>query len=245
MAFIHSVFASIQGEGTRIGESHLFVRFCGCNLRCLYCDTPEAMSTTRFARIIRRETETRHANPISVSDMVEITRSYLSVNRINAISLTGGEPLMSVDFICEFVEALGEGNPPILLETNATLVPELRKVLPYINIVSADWKSANTGVENIDEEVTLEFLKTASGFAETFLKIPISESISEDYVSDVVSRVRNKAPLVREFILQPITNPKGRLIVGEAKLHMLHQAALRICPSVRVIPQMHKFMGIR
>ena len=32
-------FVSINGEGTRAGELAVFVRLCGCNLQCSYCDT--------------------------------------------------------------------------------------------------------------------------------------------------------------------------------------------------------------
>ena len=36
---IKEIFSSIQGEGPFIGYKQLFVRFCGCNLSCEYCDT--------------------------------------------------------------------------------------------------------------------------------------------------------------------------------------------------------------
>ena len=39
IAKIKEVFTSIQGEGPFVGYKQLFVRFCGCNLSCKYCDT--------------------------------------------------------------------------------------------------------------------------------------------------------------------------------------------------------------
>ena len=36
---VREIFTSIQGEGPYVGVKQLFVRFCGCNLRCDYCDT--------------------------------------------------------------------------------------------------------------------------------------------------------------------------------------------------------------
>ncbi len=37
---ISEIFYSIQGEGTLLGVPSVFVRTSGCNLRCVWCDTP-------------------------------------------------------------------------------------------------------------------------------------------------------------------------------------------------------------
>ena len=37
---ISEVFATIQGEGILSGVPSLFIRVSGCNLRCVWCDTP-------------------------------------------------------------------------------------------------------------------------------------------------------------------------------------------------------------
>jgi 7-carboxy-7-deazaguanine synthase len=39
---VTEIFFSIQGEGTRTGLPCIFVRFTGCDLRCVYCDTAYA-----------------------------------------------------------------------------------------------------------------------------------------------------------------------------------------------------------
>ena len=48
---IHEIYSSIQGESTFAGLPCTFVRTTGCNLRCVWCDTPQAFhGGTRMER---------------------------------------------------------------------------------------------------------------------------------------------------------------------------------------------------
>ncbi|MFO0612621.1 MAG: radical SAM protein [Polyangiaceae bacterium] len=39
---VHEIYRSVQGESTFVGVPCAFVRLVGCNLRCSWCDTPQA-----------------------------------------------------------------------------------------------------------------------------------------------------------------------------------------------------------
>ena len=41
---VNEIFDSIDGEGKKAGQLATFIRLCGCNLRCSYCDTTYAFT---------------------------------------------------------------------------------------------------------------------------------------------------------------------------------------------------------
>jgi 7-carboxy-7-deazaguanine synthase len=96
--FVYRIYRSIQGESSYAGLPCTFVRLAGCNLRCRWCDTPEAFASgvpMSVARVIKTVDE-------SSSSLVEIT---------------GGEPLLQ-PAVKPLMRALCEGNKTVLLETS-------------------------------------------------------------------------------------------------------------------------------
>ena len=86
-AKINEIFDSIQGEGPYIGYRQLFLRFCGCNLLCDYCDT-----------------EFDKGFVYNSNELVEKIKTF-DLKNIHSISLTGGEPLLHKN-IDTFLEIL-------------------------------------------------------------------------------------------------------------------------------------------
>jgi len=82
---INEVFYSIQGEGFLIGTPALFVRFQGCNLRCVWCDEKNALDFDKTTK--------------SYTKAIEEIEDILAAHNPSLIVLTGGEPLLNEDFI--------------------------------------------------------------------------------------------------------------------------------------------------
>jgi 7-carboxy-7-deazaguanine synthase len=98
---ITEIFASIQGESTRVGLPTVFVRLTGCPLRCVWCDTEYA-----FHGGARRE----------LSAVVDEVMSH----EIRHVCVTGGEPLAQKACLA-LLSALCDAGLSVSLETSGAL----------------------------------------------------------------------------------------------------------------------------
>jgi 7-carboxy-7-deazaguanine synthase len=95
---IHEIYASIQGESTFAGLPCAFVRTTGCNLRCVWCDTPQAFhGGTRMTR-------------------AEVLASALSFET-PLVEVTGGEPLLQ-PAVMPLMRELCDAGRTVLVETS-------------------------------------------------------------------------------------------------------------------------------
>ncbi|MDR3690378.1 MAG: 7-carboxy-7-deazaguanine synthase QueE [Fimbriimonas sp.] len=100
---IAEIFASIQGEGVWVGVPSIFVRISGCNLRCIWCDTPYA--------------SWRPEGPVlPIENVLDQVESY----NISHVVLTGGEP-MFFDPLVPLAVALKERGHVVTIETAGTV----------------------------------------------------------------------------------------------------------------------------
>ncbi len=123
-------FISINGEGPRAGELAVFLRFCGCNLNCGYCDT-------------------RWANTADVKHELATTEelvAYVKSTGIKNVTLTGGEPLLQAD-IARLIELLGAAGAEVEIETNGSVpLKDIVAISPR-PAVTADYKLPSSGME--------------------------------------------------------------------------------------------------
>lgn len=99
------IFNSIDGEGNRAGELTTFIRLFGCNLRCVYCDTPYGY-----------DLEQSDYKEMSITEILKECKKYTTHN----ITLTGGEPLIHED-VQYLLRALSENNYNVNVETNGSV----------------------------------------------------------------------------------------------------------------------------
>lgn len=223
-AKIREVFKSIQGEGPHVGELQVFVRFCGCNLSCKYCDTDFEISKSK---------------EYTSNELLNVIES-LGKPIPSIISLTGGEPLLSTKFLKEFLRLAKRKGFKIYLETNATLPDNLLDVLDWIDIVSADIKLPSATGMQLDKENLKRFFAFSSD-KELFAKIVFDENITNDEIDFAVEVAQSNDC---EIILQPMMVGNNMSVSAEFAENILNKFAAKF-KKTRLIPQVHKFLNVR
>ena len=224
---ISEIFRSMQGEGIYAGMiEQIFIRFSGCNLKCSFCDTPNK----RF-REYTAESVLKKVKNLSKSE------------NIHSISITGGEPLLQINFLEHLCNMLKKNKFKTYLETNGVMYNNLKRIIKSVDYVSMDFKlPSSTGLITFWQE-HLEFLKIASK-KEVFVKAVITSNTELDEIrksSEIIASVDKSIPL----ILQPVTavNPSCNLPSSSQTFKFL-KVSKEFLTDVRVIPQLHKIIGI-
>src|SRR5437667_11393109 len=125
---IAEIFHSLQGEGSLVGVPSVFVRTSGCNLRCVWCDTPY--------------TSWQPEGPEwSIGKILQTVQRH----RSRHVVITGGEPLLARD-IEELTDKIKAQGAHITIETAATIFKpvacDLVSMSPKLSN-STPWKRAS------------------------------------------------------------------------------------------------------
>lgn len=213
---IKEIFTSIQGEGPYIGQKHIFVRFCRCNLNCKYCDTDFDIKNSKIY------------SPFALFDLLKNIDA-------DTISFTGGEPLIEVEFLEGFLkEYKNKLNKKIYLETNGVLYKNLEKIIDFIDIISMDIKlKSASGMENFEENE--KFLDIASK-KEVFIKIVFDKNIKDEEIIKTTSIIKKYDSLI---ILQP-KMPMDK----DTDIEKIFNKFYKHYKNIRLIPQVHKFLNL-
>ncbi len=129
---IHSKesFGTVDGPGIRYV---LFMQ--GCPMRCLYCHNPDTW-------------EMDGGTEITVSEVMDEYKKNSSFYKNGGITVTGGEPLLQVDFLTELFKAAKKTGIHTCIDTsgitynpgNIAYVDKLDELMKYVDLVMLDIK---------------------------------------------------------------------------------------------------------
>ena len=214
---IREIFTSIQGEGPYIGQKHIFVRFCKCNLNCDFCDT---------------DFNPKKAKNYTTDELFQ----ELDLISCDTISFTGGEPLMDVEFLKEFLKSYKvDLNKKIYLETNGIMFEQLAQIIDYVDVISMDIKLESATGQKTRFIHNEKFLEIATK-KETFIKVVFDNNIIQEEI-DFCSNIAKKYGLL--LVLQP------KMPMSEdLELEKIYNKFYEQYKNVRLIPQVHKFLNL-
>jgi 7-carboxy-7-deazaguanine synthase len=139
---ISEIFYSIQGEGRLSGVPSVFIRTSGCNLRCVWCDTPHTSWSP-------------DGKEMTLAEILHAIESY----PLGHVVLTGGEPLLSHE-IEELSARLKTAGAHVTIETAATIFKpmscDLVSMSPKLSN-STPWQKQNGRFAAMHEQHRLNF----------------------------------------------------------------------------------------
>lgn len=152
--YVHSTdsFGTVDGPGVR------FVVFLqGCPLRCLYCHNPDTWKP-------------KIGNQMSVEEILKKYNSCKEFLRNGGITVTGGEPLLQIDFVTELFSACKRQGIHTCLDTSGiTYTDKSRqkfdKLMTFTDLIMLDIKHIDdeghkklTGMSNVPVKAFAQYL---------------------------------------------------------------------------------------
>ena len=254
------VFASIQGEGAFVGEPQVFLRLKGCPVRCRWCDTPGSLrlredDRARIAATAERG-GARRESPWATPFQAACWIAEVEPGSQRTVSVTGGEPLLWPEFLLGLKSMLSPRR--LHLETAGAHPRTLARVLDAFDHVSLDLKPegdldppeevpsasheptpVTRGAWRAAREACLALVSDRDACA----KIVVSGERSPDELAGLLDEVERCAPALRVF-LQPVTPVGGSTAPKPETLALLVEMARDRDLDVRVVPQVHRVLGI-
>lgn len=237
---LFEIFTSIEGEGSLYGTKTMFVRLAGCPFSCFYCDTTQAIP-------INSGTE------YSIEEACKMIDENLQKNTFK-INFTGGDPLIQYKAVTEMAKHVKKTkNIFTYLESSCFDSKKFNHILPFIDFVKIEFKTKDS--DFVDDpkhyqiliQNALECLRLSihSG-KKPYIKIVTSSKTTIQSFSNLIEQIFQDitnyaiSNVISGFVIQPTYGISQPSLEHLLKLYDLVYPKYN---QVRVIPQLHKFIG--
>ncbi len=231
---LFEIFTSVEGEGILYGTKTLFVRLAGCPFTCFYCDTKESLpldSGTEY----------------SIEDANLLIDSSLK-NQTYKVNFTGGDPLIQHEAVALLAKHIQDKKIPTYLESSCFDIDRFDHVLPFIDIVKIEFKTKDSDfVDSKHYEKlighTMKCLQSSvKSKKTTYIKVVVSSKTQPNEFAMLVQEIFNIVSKddIDGFVIQPTYG------ISEPSLELLLELYDLVYPhyiDVKVVPQLHKFIG--
>lgn len=196
---LNSIYMATEGEGIHVGSPQVFVRFQGCNIGCLNCDSKD---TWKF----------EDQMGLSFDEALLQIHEQSHKGKIRRVSITGGDPLhpKHVPSVCKLVKELKARRYYVNLEASGSRL--VHEIFDVIDFVSFDFKTPSTNVRTPLENIEKMVLQYKNRFQ---IKSVIENRKDFDFVLEAVKSLELKVgELNFPWVLTPAFN-LGELLPSE------------------------------
>lgn len=220
---INSIYRATEGEGIHIGTPQIFVRFQGCHVGCVNCDTKE---TWDFDPAFTKSMD-------EVMEKIEV----LGQDVIKRVSITGGDPLhpSHVPSLLALVKELKARNYWVNVEAAGTRI--VKEVFDLVDFVSFDIKTPSTQVKT-SKDLLLKFLLEYGHKAQ--VKAVVADKKDFETVFDAFYFSKNNNASVANWCLTPCYEPGEPFPMN--RFQQIVQLNESFGMPFRVIGQQHKWV---
>ena len=174
---INSIYRATEGEGIYLGRPQVFVRYQGCAIGCVNCDSKDTWSFD-------------HGLNLDLDNIFQKIFSEGLEGKIKNVSITGGDPLhpKHVPHVLELVKKLKSEGYYINIEAAGTRVVD--EIFDLVDFISYDLKTPSTQVKTPIELIAKMIKQYNHKFQ---LKAVIQDKIDFEYT------MRARETLLNEF----------------------------------------------
>ena len=236
MVQLSEIFTSIEGEGILIGTKTMFIRMAGCHLGCIWCDTGYALPFDS-------------GKAYTLEHVKKMISEELRPNTYK-VNFTGGEPLLQHLAVADLAKFIKDKGLKTYLESSCFDSHRFEKVLPFIDISKIEFKMSDSEAVDSEHRATLlinerECLDMSIAWSKTtYIKVVVTASSSiEEFrklLHDTFAHIQTRD--LAGFIIQPSSGMEAPSL---ETLLDFYDATYPIYHNVRIIPQLHKLIGVR
>ena len=207
MLRVCEIFESVQGEGLLTGTPSVFLRTSGCNLRCVWCDTPYASF-----------------DPEGVAEPWESAVATVLATEPRYVVVTGGEPMLPRDVV-PVTQAFSSAGRHVTIETAATVFRDVTCDLMSISPKRANSTPVGTRYADRhdrlrdDPEVVRRLLDRFNCQFKFVCETPVDADDAAAYVDRFPSIDRTQVFLMPEGRLQTVLTDRARWLQPLAERH--------------------------
>ncbi len=224
----------MEGEGILYGTKTLFVRLAGCPFKCFYCDTKDSLPMNS-------------GHEYTIKEACKMIEKSLQKNTYK-VNFTGGDPLVQSKAVLQMARFVRSKKIPTYLESSCYDSQKFSDILPYIDYVKIEFKTPES--EFVDPKHYSKLLENelkclqyaAESKKTTYIKVVVNSKTQLKPFKKLLERVFDIVPKskIAGFIIQP---SYGIAEPGLKQLLSFYDAIYPYYDEVRIVPQLHKFIG--